>query len=205
MGKAMQSGQMLNVNKKLFETYGRTFQYNPWGTNVISTKEPRNIQTVLTLAFDNLGVEPVKQKESGGSLMAKGIFTADGAIWARSRALMRPTFARPQISNFESLEMHVKQLLDCIPRDGTVTDLQPLFKRMVGIETLLHPSIQSIDYDDMNPVPRYLYRIPLWRVCQLPITRNLVQINAISEKLRYLHAWACGPDTTWETCIHKGT
>ncbi|KAK3169419.1 hypothetical protein OEA41_008802 [Lepraria neglecta] len=130
MGKAMQSGQMLNLNKKLFETYGRTFQFKSWGTNVISTREPRNIQTVLALAFDNFGVEPVKQKESGGSLMAKGIFTADGAIWARSRALIRPTFARPQISSFESLELHVKQLLDCIPRDGTAIDLQPLFKRM---------------------------------------------------------------------------
>lgn len=63
--------------------------------------------------------------------MAQGIFTADGSIWARSRALIRPTFARSGISNFSCLEKHVGRLLDLIPHDGSTVDLQPLMKHLV--------------------------------------------------------------------------
>ena len=131
MGKAVKAGRMLETCQQLFEQHGSTFEVNSWGTTVINTREPKNIQTVLALAFDNFGVVPVKQKVTGGSFMAQGIFTADGAIWARSRALIRPTFARPQIANFESLELHVNRFLNLLPTDGSTVDLQPIIKRLV--------------------------------------------------------------------------
>ena len=133
MGKAMKQSQILDTTKRLFETYGRTFQINSWGTTVINTSEPRNIPTVLSIAFDNFGVEAVKPAATGGSFMAQGIFTADEAIWARSRALIRPTFATPQISNMASLEMHVSQFFDLIPCNGSTVDLRPLIKRLVWL------------------------------------------------------------------------
>ena len=131
MGKAVKACRMLETCQQLFEQHGSTFQVNSWGTTVINTREPKNIQTVLALAFDNFGVVPVKQKVTGGSFMAQGIFTADGAIWARSRALIRPTFARPQVANFESLESHVNRFLDLLPTDESPVDLQPIIKRLV--------------------------------------------------------------------------
>ncbi|KAL9118577.1 MAG: hypothetical protein Q9187_004875 [Circinaria calcarea] len=147
MGKAMKHGQMLDRTRRLFDIYGRTFQINSWGKTVINTCEPRNVQTVLSLAFDSYGVEAVKPAARGGSFMAQGIFTADGAIWARSRALIRPTFARPQISNLASLETHVNQLLNLIPRDGSTIDLQPLIKRLfldTSTEFLFGESVESL-------------------------------------------------------------
>lgn len=131
MGMAMRTGKMLEVNQTLFDAYGKTFQANSWGTTVTNTCDPRNIQTVLALSFKNFGKVKMKPEKPGGSLMAQGIFTADGAIWQRSRALIRPTFARSEISNFDSLDKHVSRFLELIPRDGSNVDLQPLLKRLV--------------------------------------------------------------------------
>lgn len=135
MRNAIGNSKLLEIRKELFEQYGNTLEFNSWGAKVLATREPRNIQTVLSTSFDNFGVEPVREDHTGGSFMAKGIFTADGAIWRRSRALIRPTFARSQIGNFDSLQAHVDRLIDLIPRDGSTRDLQPLFKRLVCFET----------------------------------------------------------------------
>lgn len=184
MSKAMKHGRMLETNIKLFETYGRTFQFSSWGTDVITTREPKNIQTVLSLAFDNFGVEPVNSRKTGGSFMAKGIFTADGPIWARSRALIRPTFARPQISNFASLEGHVNNLFHLMPRDESIVDLQPFIKRLVW----LHSPSTFLEEDAdchhcVTTVSRYLDRILVRRIGRLSVAQHTVQINAISQKL----------------------
>ncbi|KAF4627950.1 hypothetical protein G7Y89_g10205 [Cudoniella acicularis] len=146
MGKAMRTGKMLETTQKLFDTYGKTFKSNSWGTTVINTCEPRNIQTVLALSFKSFGKVKVQPEKQGGSLMAQGIFTADGPIWARSRALIRPTFARSEISNFSSLEKHVSRFLDLIPRDGSTVDLQPLTKNLfldISTEFLFGESVES--------------------------------------------------------------
>jgi len=56
-----------------------------------------------------------------------GIFTTDGKQWSRSRALLRPTFAKESISNLVVMETHFQHLLKRIPRDGSTVDLQELF------------------------------------------------------------------------------
>ncbi|KAI4170232.1 MAG: hypothetical protein LQ343_005115 [Gyalolechia ehrenbergii] len=131
MRNAVGTNKLLETRNSLFERFGNTLEFNSLGTKVLATREPKNIQTVLSTAFDNFGVEPVRQKSTGGSFMAKGIFTADGPIWQRSRALIRPTFARSQLANFDSLQAHVDRFFDLIPHDNSTIDLQPLFKRLV--------------------------------------------------------------------------
>lgn len=44
--------------------------------------------------------------------------------------MLRPNFARSQISDLETLEVHVARLLKAIPRDGSTVDLQDLFFRL---------------------------------------------------------------------------
>lgn len=128
---ALKNARLLQMDRENFESLGKTFQVNTWGVTTINTIDPHNIQTVLTLAFDSFGKEPVKQKHSGGNFMAKGIFTADGPLWVRSRALIRPTFARQQISDFGRLEAHFQHLLSRIPESTSYIDLQPLLKMFV--------------------------------------------------------------------------
>jgi cytochrome P450 len=56
-----------------------------------------------------------------------GIFDTDGAAWERSRAMIRPNFARSQVADLDAFETHIAHLIDAIPRDGSTVDLQDLF------------------------------------------------------------------------------
>jgi len=123
MGAAMKTGKVLQPNRTLHDSFGKTFQSNSWGTTAIHTCESENIKTVLALSFGNFGKVKVKPEKRGGSLEAQRILTADGKIWQRSRALVRPKFARTEISNFGAL--------DLLPRDDSTVDLQPLTKNLV--------------------------------------------------------------------------
>ncbi|CAG8957652.1 hypothetical protein HYFRA_00010519 [Hymenoscyphus fraxineus] len=151
MGKAMKEGRILETNRNLFDTYGKTFEVNSWGTATLNTCDPRNIQTVLALSFKNFGKVKVKLTKKGGSFMAEGIFTADGEIWQRSRALIRPTFARSEISNFECLNKHVNKFMDRISTDSSIVDLQPLLKDLfldISTEFIFG---KSVDCQTPNP------------------------------------------------------
>ncbi|KAF7870099.1 uncharacterized protein EAF02_009289 [Botrytis sinoallii] len=121
MGAAMKAGKVLQTNRELYAKYGKTFQSNSWGTSAIHTCESENIKTVLALSFGCFGKVKVKPEKRGGSLEAQGTFTADGKIWQRSRALIRPTFARTEISNFGALEKHVARFLELLPCDNSTS------------------------------------------------------------------------------------
>ncbi|KAI9642244.1 hypothetical protein NHQ30_009046 [Ciborinia camelliae] len=150
LGRAHKTGHLLSTHRQLHATLGKTFQAKSWGTPVLYTCEARNIQTVLAHAFPNFGKVKVKAREEkqrgGASFMPQGIFTADGEAWHRGRALIRPTFARGEISNFESLERHVERFLLRIPGDGETVDLQPLVKNLfldISTEFLFGESVES--------------------------------------------------------------
>ena len=86
-----------------------------------------------------------------GPLLGGGMVAADGTIWEHSRAMTSPTFARPQFATLTAFDVHVAQLLENIPRDGSTVDLQPLFNRLAldsTTEMLFGASVQSL-----TPVP----------------------------------------------------
>lgn len=104
-----------------------TIMINQIGPSAVSTIEPENVKCVLSTNFHDWEIGPIRKKGLGWFL-GDGIFTSDGAAWHRSRELLRPSFARAQISDPELFEGHARSLVEALPKDGTtMVDLQPLF------------------------------------------------------------------------------
>ncbi|KAJ5894612.1 hypothetical protein N7495_006303 [Penicillium taxi] len=99
------------------------------GRNVIFTAEPKNLQTMLALKFNDFEVGKVRI-DAGIPLVGFGIFSLNGKQWEHSRALLRPNFVRAQVTNTRVYETHFNELLENIPRDKSTVDLQILFNRL---------------------------------------------------------------------------
>ncbi|KAF2641585.1 cytochrome P450 52A12 [Massarina eburnea CBS 473.64] len=141
--------QLLNSNrqfnfpetskKRLFrqwEKEGRaipTVGHTVFGLKVIHTVDPKNVQAVLATKFKDFGLGELRYKIFN-PLLGDSIFSSDGETWSRLRALLRPHFARDQVSDLDLEERHVQHLmrhLTTAPEGWTrVTDLKPLFFRL---------------------------------------------------------------------------
>lgn len=85
--------------------------------------------------------------------------TTDGSFWEHSRALIRPTFARAQIANLSTLEVHVSRMIDLIPKDGSTVDLQPLFARLAldsSTEFFFGESVNSLCAETSDAAKEFL-------------------------------------------------
>jgi cytochrome P450 len=112
---------------------------------VITTIEPENVKTILSLRFKDYSIG--SRQTAFSPLLGNGIFNADGVRWANSRHLLRPNFARDQVADLDSLERHFKLMLKFIPKDGTTVDLQELFFRLTmdtATEFLFNHSTNSL-------------------------------------------------------------
>jgi cytochrome P450 len=100
----------------------------------IFTADEEIIQAVLSKQFDDFEIGDIR-RDLMYPLLGDGIFTQDGPAWRHSRALLRPAFARRQVSDLELEERHVGNLMTCLPVDleadgwTAEVDLQPLFFR----------------------------------------------------------------------------
>ncbi|KAH0556965.1 hypothetical protein GP486_005251, partial [Trichoglossum hirsutum] len=88
---------------------GNTYEFHGLNGAVIGTAEPQNIQTILSLRFNDFELGG-KRKRNFAPLLGNGIFTADGPDWEHSRAFLRPQFSREQISDLDATERHVGNL-----------------------------------------------------------------------------------------------
>ena len=80
-------------------------------------------------------------------MFGDGIFTQEGAAWKHSRELLRPQFHHKQYENLEIFKEAVDDLVECIPTDGGVVDLQALFFRLtldVTTAFLFGESVRSL-------------------------------------------------------------
>lgn len=97
------------------------------------TSDPKNIQALLATQFKDFELGS-QRYGTFVSLLGNGIFSTDGAKWEHSRALLRPQFARTQISDLDLEERHLQNMLRALPskRDGwtDMNDLLPLFFRL---------------------------------------------------------------------------
>ncbi|PLB49781.1 putative cytochrome P450 alkane hydroxylase [Aspergillus steynii IBT 23096] len=128
-----------------FRNHGNTFSATRLGTNIIVTRDPLNVKTILSLKFKDFGLGD--RIHSFGPLLGHGIFTTDGEHWAQSRAMIRPNFSKDQVAHLEIFEELMGDLLALIPTDGSTFDLQELFFSYTidsATEFLFGHSVQSL-------------------------------------------------------------
>jgi cytochrome P450 len=144
-----------------------TFEQNMMGAQSFFTVEPRNIQAILATQFKDFGLGE-RRNGNFAPLLGHGIvsiavddatgisganmkqFSSDGEQWAHARSLLRPQFARDQVSDLDLEEEHVQNMMRVIPTNSDgwtdVTDLKPLFFRLTidsATEFLFGESVDS--------------------------------------------------------------
>jgi cytochrome P450 len=139
-----------------------TFDQNLLGARGFFTIDPKNVQAVLATQFKDFGLGE-RRNGNFAPLLGHGIFSTDGAEWQHARNLLRPQFAREQVSDLELEEEHIKNLMRVVPvnNDGwtDVTDIQPLLFRLTidsATEFLFGESVDSqlsnlSDYTSSRP------------------------------------------------------
>ena len=111
----------------------RTHQHTTLGMTSFMTANPKNIQAILATQFKDFGIGDLRRKNFL-PMFGNGIFTTDGKMWEHSRAMMRPQFAREQVSDLELEEEHLQNMMLALPTNGAgwtpEVDLQVLFFRL---------------------------------------------------------------------------
>ncbi|OJJ78029.1 hypothetical protein ASPBRDRAFT_37257 [Aspergillus brasiliensis CBS 101740] len=125
--RTVREHRILERSCNLYRTHGNTFTVKELRRNIILTIEPENIKTILSLNFTDYSLN--HRYEAMKPLLGEGIFNTDGHHWATSRALIRPSFAREQVTDLRLLEELIQDLFALLPRDGSTVDLQELFFR----------------------------------------------------------------------------
>jgi hypothetical protein len=131
LGKAAVENRQLKLLQHLHRELGKTYGWNWWGSRAIHSIEPENIKTVFATKANDWGNEQMRLP-SGGPWVGRGFITADGPDYEESHRLLKPSFRRSIISELEPFEACLQELLDQIPKDGSVVDLQVLFSKLVS-------------------------------------------------------------------------
>lgn len=158
---AMKEGIWLDIDNYLFVNYGSTVLTNSWGTKQYVTKDSENIKTILTSSVDNFGAAPMNYAVSK-PFFGEGVMNTDGARWKLSRQFINPIFSRAQVSELSTFEHHVRRMMERIPRDGAIIDMQPLCKSLYldsTTEFIFGKSAGSLDPEKSNVIARRLPEI----------------------------------------------
>lgn len=129
--RASAAGDRQSWFRRQFAEHGKTFEVNHWGKRIYHTADTANSQTVLSLKADNFGLGPSRMPAR--PWLGDGIFTTDGSYWRHSRNLLKPIFAKNQISNLPRLDEHLNGLFQRLEQRRYEADLQPLFLKMASI------------------------------------------------------------------------
>ncbi|KAF6221995.1 hypothetical protein HO133_001963 [Letharia lupina] len=124
--KAAQEHRLMAHNRARFLRIGNNTHMKFIFTDLMQTNEPENIKTILALDFKSWGLGK-RRKDAFVPLLGHGIFTTDGAAWHNSRELLRPNFVRSQVGDLTTFDIHIDQLIEAIPKDGSTVNLQDLF------------------------------------------------------------------------------
>ncbi|CAG8393327.1 unnamed protein product [Penicillium salamii] len=115
--------------------YGTTYQQELLSKQLILTIEPENIKAVLATQFKDFCLGT--RRGQFYPLMGDGVFTLDGAGWTHARGLLRPQFSRDQVADLSMMNDHISHLIDLIPKDRSVFDIQRLFF-MLTLDSATH-------------------------------------------------------------------
>jgi cytochrome P450 len=91
------------------------------------TTDPENIKALLTTQFADYG-KGEKFNHEFSAFLGDSIFTTDGAKWHNSRNLLRPQFIKDRVSDLDTFETHVQELIKILKKKkGTQIDISELF------------------------------------------------------------------------------
>ncbi|KAL8734372.1 MAG: hypothetical protein Q9166_001570 [cf. Caloplaca sp. 2 TL-2023] len=142
--KAGRQKKLLALFTEYFEQLGPTAELTILGGTGYATKDPDNIEAILSTQFDDFHLGP--RNLAMKSMIGEGIFTQDGPAWKHSRELLRRQFLRMQYQNLEGFREHVEGLIQTLTNSQANVDLQPLFYRLTldtTIAMILGQSVES--------------------------------------------------------------
>ncbi|KAK6457023.1 cytochrome P450 52A6 [Scheffersomyces xylosifermentans] len=154
--KLKDTGEMVDYGLELFKKYPSHTQYvNLFGVNVLLTCDPELMKAILATQFNDFALG--FRHAHFAPLLGEGIFTLDGEGWKHSRSMLRPQFAREQVSHVKALEPHLLVLADHIKaKKGETFDLQELFFRLTldsATEFLFGESVHSLLDEEVGVTP----------------------------------------------------
>ena len=141
----------LSTKRSHHEVYGMTHSSRIGTVPTISTIEPENIKAVLSTNFKDFAIG-TPRRQAFSPIIANSILVADGVKWEHSRTFLKPCFSRSQIGDLETLETHVKNLIETIPHDGSTMDIAELFLRYtadVTTDLMFGESILSLPHPEV--------------------------------------------------------
>ncbi|KAF4630632.1 hypothetical protein G7Y89_g7506 [Cudoniella acicularis] len=106
----MKAGDSIATDRILLKNNGKAVQTNAWGIK----------QYIWFSTYESSHVCAV----------GDGLFTTDGHAWKKSRQMINPVFARAQVSELSTFEVHLARMIVRIPKDGSTVDMQPLCKML---------------------------------------------------------------------------
>ena len=74
------------------------------------TTDPENIKAILATQFADYG-KGEKFNGEFAPFLGNSIFTTDDVLWHNSRTLLRPQFIKDRVSDLETFEVHVQELI----------------------------------------------------------------------------------------------
>ncbi|CAH2353700.1 cytochrome P450 52A12 [[Candida] railenensis] len=128
--KMKKQGVMIDFSNNRFkELNAHTVDFAFAGQKFIQTIEPDNIKAMLATQFNDFGFGT--RHGAFAPLLGDGIFTLEGDGWKHSRAMLRPQFAREQVSQVKALELHLQSFAKHVTLTrGNKFDIQSLFFKL---------------------------------------------------------------------------
>lgn len=136
------------LRRDFFDSMVHTWRANFVGVTGILTDDPENIKTFLATSFKDYSLG--WRYNIFFPVLGNGIFTLSGEGWKHSRAMLRPQFARDQITHLESINHHVGKLIDIMKdnfKKDKISDFQVLLHQLTidtATEFLFGESVDSL-------------------------------------------------------------
>jgi cytochrome P450 len=130
-GNAITKNRFLVEHQQRYDTYDHTFEALNFGSKVIYSVHPENLRAVWSKSAADWGIQPLRLSNMR-PFCGEGFITMDGLEWKHSHALLKPGFHKSNISDFMTLEKHLRMVLVRIPKDGSKIDLQSWIFKLVS-------------------------------------------------------------------------
>ena len=108
---------------------GRSIHFWFLGQRHLVTSDPENVKTILTSSVDDFELGPGRRR-GFAPLFGTGVLAVDGEHWRQARALLRPSFAKRELSDVQVFETHFQRFLSALPADGETVELQGLLNNL---------------------------------------------------------------------------